>query len=513
MKEIINIIKYDYIQRSRSYGFLITLCISMAIAYSFVPAPSANYTTVQIGSYVGYYNAAWFGYVTAIMTSIFLFFGGFFLVHGSIDKDMGLELGDLIAASPISNFTYLLAKSVCNALILLSIAGLVFLLSIILFFLYNDGFPFELIQFIKPYLIVAAPSIIFVSVLAVILEVALPRYVIFQRIIFFMLFILFLQNQFFDAFSFSDVFGTDMVLDHMTDSVNAITSSEDNGTNIGFVIKQDKEVSKFLFDGVSFSSLFVAGRLFWAIIPFVLLFTVSFFFHRFSLKKKFNSKVDKGAGPAKGANAILVGKLPSISADHSVMPLVKLEVLMLLRLNSKWINLLTLIGMGLLIFLPLNIAHAMVLPVLWFINVLKWSNLVSKEYRYGVDQIISASIQPVRRILFAQCIAGAGLSIVIAAPLIIRFGIGLNYIAIMSIILGGIILILSSVLLGLASKSQKLFEVLFFMVTYANLNQIKFFDYYGAMNSTYIYLNGLFFIALSIMLFIVFIKQYRMKIT
>ena len=57
MKSFLNIIKLDYLQRTRSYAFLITLCVSLAFAYSFVPDPESTYTTVRVGDYIGNYNA------------------------------------------------------------------------------------------------------------------------------------------------------------------------------------------------------------------------------------------------------------------------------------------------------------------------------------------------------------------------------------------------------------------------------------------------------------------------
>ena len=60
MKPFFTIVKSDYVQRTRSYAFLITLCASLAVAYTFVPEPNANYSTISIADYVGYYNSAWF---------------------------------------------------------------------------------------------------------------------------------------------------------------------------------------------------------------------------------------------------------------------------------------------------------------------------------------------------------------------------------------------------------------------------------------------------------------------
>lgn len=126
MKSFFNIIKYDYAQRTRSYAFLITLCVSLAVAYSFVPEPNAGYSTIRIGDYLGYYNSAWFGYVTALMTSIFLFFTGFYLVNSGIKADVDTKVGQIVAATPICNLTYLFAKMLSNLMVLLTIMFIVF---------------------------------------------------------------------------------------------------------------------------------------------------------------------------------------------------------------------------------------------------------------------------------------------------------------------------------------------------------------------------------------------------
>ncbi len=149
MKSLITIIKLDFLQRTRNYNFLITLCACLAIAYTFVPEPNANYSTIRISDYVGFYNSAWFGYVTAIMTSIFLSLIGFYLINSSIKNDLETKVGQMIAATPISNFSYLLSKVISNFLLLLTIVFIIFLMSIILFFLYNDGYPFQVISVCK----------------------------------------------------------------------------------------------------------------------------------------------------------------------------------------------------------------------------------------------------------------------------------------------------------------------------------------------------------------------------
>ena len=164
MKQLLILIKYDYLQRTRSYTFLITLCATIAIGYTFVPSPDANYATIRIANYVGEYNSAWFGYVTAIMTSLFLSLIGFYLVNGTIRTDSLTKVGQIVAATRVTNFKYLGIKVITNYLILLTLVAIILVMSFILFFAYNDGFDFEIMAFVKPYLLISLPALFFIAV-------------------------------------------------------------------------------------------------------------------------------------------------------------------------------------------------------------------------------------------------------------------------------------------------------------------------------------------------------------
>jgi hypothetical protein len=99
-----SIIKADYLQRTRSYGFLITMLVSICLAYIFVPPAGANYSTVRIGDFIGENNAAWIGHITAIMASTFLWLLGFYLINNGIKRDKETGVGQIVATTSISNF-------------------------------------------------------------------------------------------------------------------------------------------------------------------------------------------------------------------------------------------------------------------------------------------------------------------------------------------------------------------------------------------------------------------------
>ena len=128
----------DYRQRVRSYSFWVMLLGMIFFTYLFVPRLDASmYIALNLGGYRPVYNSAWIGYVTAIMTSIFLSLIGFYLVNSGIKTDSYTRVGQIISSTSISNFKYLLAKMLSNFFVLLTIVLTILIMSIALFFLYN----------------------------------------------------------------------------------------------------------------------------------------------------------------------------------------------------------------------------------------------------------------------------------------------------------------------------------------------------------------------------------------
>ncbi len=509
MNTFITTIKFDYLQRTRSYAFLITLCISLAVAYTFVPEPNAGYSTITIGNYQGVYNAAWFGYVTAIMTASFLSLIGFYLVNNSIKNDIDTKVGQIISATKFTNFKYLLSKAISNFLVLLTICIIVFGMSIALFFLYNDGFTFELSSFVKPYAFITFPALFMIAILAVLFEVYLGRFSIIQNIAFFFLFTasmtFFMSNQ---VNIHYDIFGGKIVTTQMEAQVNQIVQSNKPARlSIGFTNGNTPE--KFNFQGIDFPILFILSRLLWALLGITLIAITAPVFHRFNVKERLSTKT---AVPIikdhKLLQEVVLSNLPKPQINYSIFPLLKTELLLLFRQGKKWLWFLNLGGMVFLAFLPLNIAFQIMLPILWFFQVSRLAAITTKEISNHVHYFAFSSYKPLRRLLTSQFLAGIILIIFIAAPLIVRLGLTLNYSGVLSVIFGGIFIVLLAATLGILTKGKKLFEVLFFMITYANINSIRFFDYFGAMTNNLVYIIALvsIFTAISFL-----IRKYEMS--
>ncbi|GAA3510772.1 hypothetical protein GCM10022393_25460 [Aquimarina addita] len=511
MNTFFTIIKLDYLQRTRSYAFLITLCLSVAIAYTFVPEPNASYSTIRIANYIGYYNAAWFGYVTAIMTSIFLSLIGFYLVNSGIKTDIDTRVGQIISTTKIKNFAYLLSKMLSNFLLLLTIVVIVFFMSIMLFFLYNDGYSFELFQFIKPYVLITIPAIFFISALAVVFEIFLRKYSVIQNVIFFFIFSFLMVFSPKTEGEFAlDIFGSKIVIQQLEESVRKLTNEDKNtDLSIGYVVGNVRKATKFEFNGVTFPTSFILSRFLWIALGILLIFITSFLFHRFNVKQPIKiKKTSSFNDQQQRMNEISLSNVPESQLDYSIIPLLKIEFLLLFRKGKKWLWILNIVGMVLLAVLPIKMAHQIILPVLWFLQVSRLSDITSKEVINNVYYFVYTSNRPISRLLFSQIFSGILLILLLAFPLIIRLGISFNYIAILSILVGSAFITLLAITLGILSKGKKLFEVFFFLITYANINGIIFADYFGSFSHNPFYIIQLAVVVILLTLISIYGKRY-----
>ena len=486
MGEFYNIVASDYKQRTRSYTFLVTLAITLYFAYSFVPLPNAAYTTVRVGNYIGVQNSAWLGYVPAMMSSVFLCMIGFYLINSGIKKDTDTGVGMIVATTSISNFKYLLAKTASNFLVLLNIAAMVFLMSIALFFIRHAGYPFEVQQFILPYLIITLPAIFFVSALAVVAEVFLYRYTILMNVGYFFFFCMIMSQQLFIAPAF-DVFGVKPVTTALHETVKQHYDSTNNEVSMGFIFGHRNPRSTFVFNGIPWTAAIIGGRLLYMFGALLMVFASSRFFHRFDIKQRFKTKTRKKLAaiiaPVQPLHDIKLSQLPAITPAYGIAPFIKTELLMLIRKGPRWLWLINLGGMIALGVAPLSIAHQMILPGLWFLQVARWSDLATKEKTNRIHYFSYASYKPLTRLLPAQIIAGIILALALASPLLVRCLVVGQLLAALNIIMGGIFIVLFAVASGILSGGKKLFEILFFLVTYINLERTPIADYFGGMNN------------------------------
>lgn len=543
--------KGDYLQRSRSYAFLITLAVTIYAAYSFVPTHEANYTTINITGYKGAYNSAWVGHVSAVMGTFILTLCGFFLVSGGIKKDIDTAVGMIIASTQASNFRYLLTKFLGNFAILLTISALALLISIVMFFIRNTGYPFQIENFLLPYLLIVIPAIVLVSGLAIISEVFLGRKQVLQYFIYIFIFFIFISNvrnnKGNPSSIVADGFGLGIVTNSIKDKVNATFHKNIEQVSLGYVIRKKTEFKTFEWEGVSWDPVYLLSRLMWIALTFAAVYLSSFFFHRFDLKqatkkmKKGNVFLEKLTGDFSGfsnssgmsgtsnvsgfsGHSDLPGfsmhpprdigmELAPVTPAYGILPFVKTELLLMIRKDSKWLLYISFALWISTLFIPLRFAHTFLLPILLFLQVSRISDLTTKEQTNRLHYFTYAAYKPLQRILPAQLIAAFCLLTALSLPVICRLLISGEALTVLQLVNGLLFTVLLSASLGIISGSKKLFEILYFALTYLAFQGIGPAHYLGAIaHNGYTGMMIIFF-GINVLLLIsgLFIRDYQTK--
>jgi hypothetical protein len=507
-----NIIKADYLQRTRSYVFLITLIVSVYIAYTFIPSYDSGYSTVRVGNFVGKNNSAWIGHVTAIMASTFLWIIGFYLVNNSIKRDQETGVGQIIATTSISNFGYLLAKAVSNFYVLMTIVSIIILMAFGLYIFRGES-NFDIIQFLMPYLLATIPSIFLVSVVAIVFEVIFGNRTNIMNVAFFFLFgvVIAMTNAGSNpSLQLIDPLGIKFLTNQMVQIVHVSNPTVTNDISVGYLFNDKLKTNYFNFQGSAWSLLYVLSRFIWIAIGLGLLFITSKLFNRFDSKtiilsnKKTNVTLinDVKTEPKQ----IILSDLPKTKPQFGILPIIKTEFLMLLRKGPKWFWLINIGGMMALFFMPIKEAHQIALPILWFLQINRWADLATKEKFFGTSNFIYSSFKPLQRLLTSQIVAGFLLATFLALPLIIKQLIAGNLTAVISIMIGGLFLISFAVFSGIISGGKRLFEILFFAITYLLVSSFSYVDYFGGFHEDFSYL-----IVIIITLFLLLVTSFSVR--
>jgi hypothetical protein len=128
---------------------------------------------------------------------------------------------------------------------------------------------------------------------------------------------------------------------------------------------------------------------------------------------------------------------------------------------------------------PENV-RSFILPVTWLWPVLIWSGLGNREMRHNVGQMVFSSASPLIRQLPATWLAGFLITIVTGSGAGLKFLIAGDGASLLVWFSAAIFIPSLALVLGVWSKSQKLFEVLHVTTWYLALNGIDTVDYFGA---------------------------------
>jgi hypothetical protein len=209
-----------------------------------------------------------------------LCFANFFVVKDAILLDRRTGVGELIAATPIGKFTYLIGKALSNFVVLLTIEGFLFISSVVVQLVHGDTI-IEWLALVLPFVFIALPAMAAISALAVLFE-TLPGLrsglgnVVFTALWFYMMFRIMAYNQI-----WLDLPGIIYVDSVFTAAADAMGLPFAGGFSVEGGLMADPFARYVLWRNVNWINEMVGWRLYWFGVAFALMIPASLAFNRF----------------------------------------------------------------------------------------------------------------------------------------------------------------------------------------------------------------------------------------
>jgi hypothetical protein len=353
---IYHLARADFLERTRRYSFLIVLGLTIWAGYSFVPPVGANYAAMALGDYRGIYNSAWMGVMVAIMTSLLLTLGGFYLVNSAVERDERTRVGQIIASTPLSKPAYVFGKALSNFAVLAVVALAMQLIR-------GEDMRLNLWQLWSPFAFVALPALAVVAAAAVLVETIAWLRGGLANVSYFFVWVAVLvagtilpsqgQN---GPVQINDLFGINFPLAHMTAAARAAYPGYDGSVTIGFSATKEEtlELRTFQWQGMPWTPGQLSGRVLWAGVAASLVLLSALFFNRFDAGsgRLRRVKLDTGGAQAEGgtettsiretkaslvsSSASSVTGLTSIPSRFNPISVLRAELRLLLKGQRWW---------------------------------------------------------------------------------------------------------------------------------------------------------------------------------
>ena len=522
LRTLYHLMRADFLERVRRYSFLVTLLAIVAVTYLYLPAlDSPAWFYLNMGGPRPLYTSAWIGLaVAALMTEFFPLFG-FYLVKNAIERDRRTGVGEIIATTPLSKPMYTLGKWLSNVAVFCAVIGVTLLTSLVLQFVRAEDFVVDLWALAAPFVFLILPELAFIAALAVLFESINWLRGGFGNLVYYV------------VYGIATVLGNLQGVGSVWPSLYAACSASFDHCKSGRQIDIGGEpllnLPTFRYEGIHWTAEIIWPRLAWIAVSVAVALLAAYFFHRFDpakvgktlfadlvgwIKPMVTSFVTEPAAtqagdqeeiaPERGRGGVTppvhpAPIRPAIQAGYGrggVTPPVHPAPTHYARILAAELRL-TFKGLGWLwyvvaagiiasaLFVPLNIARLVVLPLAMVWPVLIWSSLGVREVRHHTAPIVFSLPYPLRRQLLVTWLVGALIALAMSSTVIARLALAGDWTASLAALIGALFVPSFAVALGCWSGTSKLFQAVYLFGWYlAAVQGVIYVDFMGHFPQT-----------------------------
>lgn len=493
---LVELMRADFRERSRRQSFLMTLLVALLLGYLYMPSLEAGYITLSVGGTRGIYNSAWVGAIASLLSSSFLSIIGFYIVKNALARDRRTGVGQILAATPLARFQYLLGKALSNFAVLAALQGAVVLAVTAMQLLRGEDTRLDVVDLLFPSLFMVLPFLAVVASTAVLFESIKFLRGALGNVIFYFLWIAILITSFDPDLkseggveAYNDAAGVSYLMSSITDHANKELGIDRSNVNLGVHIEDEEPITATLvWPGMNWTAGLIATRLLWFLIALGLVGLAVPFFDRFGsvdLVKKKEPEPSKDATALVSAAAPVPGTIHLTPLQGAIRPnllgMVRGELKLMQRSIGRWWFLVAAALGIVLLFVPLIFSRVWLWPIAWIWPIGLWAGHGTHERRFDTEQMLYSVAGAYWRRLFAIWFSGVVLAALCGAGIAVRFLLAGDTGSFVQWLIGAMFIPTFALACGVWTSGTRLFEGLYITLWYIGpINRAEPFDYMGA---------------------------------
>lgn len=441
-------------------------------------------------------NSAWVGSHMAMFCTLMLGLVGFYMIRNTIERDRRTGVGQIIAATPLNQLTYLLAKFVSNFLVLIGCAVVLVSAAILLQATGGQIRSFHLGDLLAPFLVVTLPVLLMAAGAAVFFEtVSWLRGTAGNILYLFVMEALILQGIVADAPAI-DLIGAHAITSGIEEAILAVAPGTSLAVQVGalglFETAPTVTPITVIWPGVDWTISLVWPRLGYAALGLVLTLIAATLFDRFdpSRIRRRRSGKRKKAGVAPDSPGHSPNRrtpdisLAPVTVGFRLTTLILSEMRVVLK-GYHWVWYVVALGLPIAqIAAPYDVARTYLLPAALIWPLPLWSAMGTRDSRYGTQPLLTSSPHPLIRQLSSAWLGGLIISMALCSGMAIRAVLASQLFQAASVAIGAVFVPTTALMLGVLTGSRKFFEVSYFMLWYVGMvDHLWAFDFVGVTDA------------------------------
>lgn len=464
---IYQVLKADYLERTRRFSFLAICAITMFLTFLSVPNVKAPFVSICLepnifrqGS-----NSSWIPITIALCGGILFPMIGLSFVKNNISMDRNTGLLYIMQSMNMPKASYVIGKYLSN-LFLLTIMWILTIIGATIMLPFQ--FPNQLLSFhdfISPFIGIY-PGIVFASALAIFLEsVSFISRKMSNVIGITTLFVMFLINYSTSDYNYPllrifDFSNYRWIMESINNAVIPIIGHEVLETGIlvpGGMFADSQGVQELFFHGMTWNNQFFADKILLIFLCFVLVILAIIFLDQTEQR----GKVTFNKSQKKNKTVFVRTHCTSSFVTEFKILYSGLPKLWYILIASLWVY---------SIFAPLQYVQGYLWIIMLIFSVVIFSQMGCSEYEHNLMEYFLTIKSSLVKSLVYSCIGGIITSLVLSIPIIMRCLITQNYVCSLGYIAFSFFVPALACFLGEYTKSRRAFETIFLLICFLLIN-------------------------------------------